>query len=175
MTQPIKIVTDSSVQLTPEEIKEHNITIIPLSVEVNGKNYIDGETITRKELVDELRKGNIPKTSQPAMGRFIETFDQLGADGSKVLAILISDVLSGTYETALTAAEMSEADVTVINSKSTDRGLAFQVLAAAKDAEAGKTIAEIKAHCEDIFARTTIDVLVDNLELQFWNRMFLHF
>lgn len=164
MTQPIKIVTDSSVQLTPEEIKEHNITIIPLSVEVNGKNYIDGETITRKELVDELRKGNIPKTSQPAMGRFIETFDQLGADGSKVLAILISDVLSGTYETALTAAEMSEADVTVINSKSTDRGLAFQVLAAAKDAEAGKTIAEIKAHCEDIFARTTIDVLVDNLD-----------
>ena len=67
MTKPIKIVTDSSVQLTPEEIKEHNITIIPLSVEVNGKNYIDGEDISREELVEQLRAGNIPKTSQPSL------------------------------------------------------------------------------------------------------------
>ncbi len=111
MTKPIKIVTDSSVQLTPEEIKENNITVIPLSVEVNGKNYIDGEDISREQLVEELRKGNIPKTSQPAMGRFIDTFDELGKDGSQVLAILISDVLSGTFETALSAADMSEADV----------------------------------------------------------------
>ena len=161
MTKPIKIVTDSSVQLTPEEIKENNITVIPLSVEVNGKNYIDGEDISREQLVEELRKGNIPKTSQPAMGRFIDTFNELGKDGSQVLAILISDVLSGTFETALSAADMSEADVTVINSKSTDRGLAFQVLAAAKE---GRSIAEIKEHCADIYSRTTIDVLVDNLD-----------
>lgn len=132
MTKPIKIVTDSSVQLTPEEIKENNITIIPLSVEVNGKNYIDGEDISREELVEQLRKGNIPKTSQPAMGRFIDTFNELGKDGSQVLAILISDVLSGTFETALSVADMSDADVTVINSKSTDRGLAFQVLVVIK-------------------------------------------
>lgn len=164
MTKPIKIVTDSSVQLTPEEIKENNITVIPLSVEINGKNYVEGEDISRQELVDELRKGNIPKTSQPAMGRFIETFDELGKDGSQVLAILISDVLSGTYETALSAADMSSSDVTVINSKSTDRGLAFQVLAAAKDAREGKTIEEIKEHCQNIYSRTTIDVLVDNLD-----------
>ncbi len=164
MTKPIKIVTDSSVQLTPEEIKENNITIIPLSVEVNGKNYIDGEDISREELVEQLRKGNIPKTSQPAMGRFIDTFNELGKDGSQVLAILISDVLSGTFETALSAADMTDADVTVINSKSTDRGLAFQVLAAAKDAREGKTIAEIKEHCADIYSRTTVDVLVDNLD-----------
>ena len=52
----IKIVTDSSAQLTPEEIEEYNIYIIPLSVEINGENHVDGETITRQELVDELRK-----------------------------------------------------------------------------------------------------------------------
>ena len=93
MTKPIKIVTDSSVQLTPEEIKENNITVIPLSVEVNGKNYIDGEDISREQLVEELRKGNIPKTSQPAMGRFIDTFNELGKDGSQVLAILILSLI----------------------------------------------------------------------------------
>ena len=160
----IKIVTDSSVQLTPAEIKENNITIVPLKIEINGQTFVDGETITREELVEELKKGNKPKTSQPAVGSFVDVFDRLGEDGSQVVAILLSDVLSGTYQTAVSAAEMSSTDVTVINSKSTDRGEAFQVLAAAKDAAAGKTIAEIQAHCKDILERTTIDVLVDNLD-----------
>ena len=160
----IKIVTDSSVQLTPAEIKENNITIVPLTIEINGQTFVDGETITREELVEELKKGNKPKTSQPAVGSFVDVFDRLGEDGSQVVAILLSDVLSGTYQTAVSAAEMSSTDVTVINSKSTDRGEAFQVLAAAKDAVAGKTIAEIQAHCKDILERTTIDVLVDNLD-----------
>ena len=160
----IKIVTDSSVQLTPVEIKENNITIVPLTIEINGQTFVDGETITREELVEELKKGNKPKTSQPAVGSFVDVFDRLGEDGSQVVAILLSDVLSGTYQTAVSAAEMSSTDVTVINSKSTDRGEAFQVLAAAEDAAAGKTIAEIQAHCKDILERTTIDVLVDNLD-----------
>lgn len=160
----IKIVTDSSVQLTPAEIEENEITIVPLTIEINGQTFVDGETITRAELVEELKKGNKPKTSQPAMGAFVDTFDRLGEDGSQVVAILLSDVLSGTYQTAVSAAEMSKTDVTVINSKSTDRGEAFQVLAAAKDAAAGKSVDEIKAHCEDILSRTTIDVLVDNLD-----------
>ena len=160
----IKIVTDSSVQLTPAEIKENNITIVPLTIEINGQTFVDGETITREELVEELKKGNKPKTSQPAVGSFVDVFDRLGEDGSRVVAISLSDVLSGTYQTAVSAAEMSSTDVTVINSKSTDRGEAFQVLAAAKDAAAGKTVAEIQAHCKDILERTTIDVLVDNLD-----------
>ena len=57
----IKILTDSSVQLTPEEIEKYNITIVPLSVEVDGKNYVDGEDISREELVQALKDGNIPK------------------------------------------------------------------------------------------------------------------
>lgn len=160
----IKIVTDSSVQLTPAEIEDNNITIVPLTVEINGETFIDGETITREELVEELKKGNKPKTSQPPVGLFVDTFDRLGEDGSEVVAIMLSDVLSGTYQTAVSAAEMSKTKVTVINSKSTDRGEAFQVLAAAKDAQAGKSIEEIQKHCEDILERTTIDVLVDNLD-----------
>lgn len=160
----IKIVTDSSVQLTPAEIEKNDITIIPLTVEINGENFIDGETITREELVEELKKGNKPKTSQPPIGLFVDTFDRLGKDGSEVVAIMLSDVLSGTYQTAVSAAEMSKTNVTVINSKSTDRGEAFQVLAAAKDAQEGKSIEEIQKHCEDILERTTVDVLVDNLD-----------
>src|SRR5699024_3070210 len=153
----IKILTDSSVQLTPEEIEKYNITIVPLSVEVDGKNYVDGEDISREELVQALKDGNIPKTSQPPIGRFIDAYNELGKDGSEVLAIVLSDVLYGTYETASSAADM-------IDTKVTDRGLVFQVLAAAKDLEAGKNIDEIKDHLKDIYHRTTIDVLIDNLD-----------
>lgn len=164
MSDPIKIVTDSSVLLTADEIKDNDITVIPLSVEVNGKNYVDEVDITRPQLVEALKQGFIPKTSQPALGNFIEAFDRLGADGSSVIAIILSDVLSGAYASATKAAEMSTANVTVINSKSTDRGEAFQVLAAAQDAQAGKSVTEIVDHCRDIYSRTSIDVLIDSLD-----------
>ncbi|HIW89855.1 MAG TPA: DegV family protein [Candidatus Ligilactobacillus excrementipullorum] len=164
MSDSIKIVTDSSVLLTADEIKDNDITVIPLSVEVNGKNYVDEVDITRPQLVKALKQGFIPKTSQPALGNFIEAFDRLGEDGSSVIAIILSDVLSGAYASATQAAEMSATDVTVINSKSTDRGEAFQVLAAAKDAQAGKSVTEIVDHCRDIYSRTSIDVLIDSLD-----------
>nr|MCI1924756.1 DegV family protein [Ligilactobacillus acidipiscis] len=164
MSQSIKIVTDSSVLLTKDEIIDNSITVVPLSVEVAGKNYVDGVDITRQELVEALREGDIPKTSQPALGKFVSAFDKLGEDGSEVVAIIISDVLSGTFNTAQQAAKMTNTKVTVINSKSTDRGEAFQVLAAARDAQAGKSVAEIKEHCADVYSRTSIDVLIDNLD-----------
>ncbi|WP_333590023.1 DegV family protein [Ligilactobacillus acidipiscis] len=160
----IKVLTDSSVLLTPKEIEQYSITIVPLSVEVNGKNYIDGKNISRDELIEMLRVGSIPKTSQPSLGRFVEAFNELGKDGSQVVAILLSDVLSGTVSAAQQAADMTKTDVTVINSKSTDRGEAFQVLAAAEDAALGKTIEYIKLHCAEIYKRTTVHVLIDNLD-----------
>lgn len=164
MTNKIKILADSSVQLTPEEIEKYNISIIPLSVELDGKQYVDGVDITRPELVEALREGIHPKTSQPPLGKFVEMYKQLTADGSEVLAIMMGDFLSGTYKTAVSAANMVDGKVTVINSKSTDRGEAFQVLAAAKDIEAGKSMDEIKTHIQDVLDRTQIDVLVDNLD-----------
>lgn len=164
MTTSIKILTDSSVQLTAEEIKKYNITVIPLSVEVEGQTYIDGEEISRPELIEKLRAGKYPKTSQPPLGKFVEAFDRLGADGSRVIAIVLSDVLSGTFATAQTAAKMTKTPVTVINSKSTDRGLAFQVLVAAQDAAAGKSAEEIILHCQNVYHRTRINVLIDNLD-----------
>lgn len=160
----IKLVTDSSVQLTPEEITANVIHIVPLSVEIDGKSYVDGVDITREELVQALRDGKFPKTSQPPMGKFVEMFDELGKDGSEVIAILLSDVLSGTVETAQAAAKMTATKVTVINSKSTDRAESFQVLAAAQDIRDGKSVDEIVAHCADIKSRTTTDVLVDQLD-----------
>ena len=82
----IKIVTDSSVQLTPEEVEKYNITVIPLSVMIDGTVYIDGKTITRPRFVELMNQSTaLPKTSQPPIGEFIELFDQLGADVRRLL------------------------------------------------------------------------------------------
>lgn len=160
----IKILTDSSVLLTHQEIEQYGITIVPLSIEVNGTNYIDGEDISREKLVEFLKEGSIPKTSQPSLGRFVNAYDELGKDGSSVIAIVLSDALSGTLSAAQQAAVISQTDVTVINSKSIDRGAAFQVIAAAKDVAAGKSIEYIKLHCAEICARTTVHVMIDSLD-----------
>lgn len=160
----IKILTDSSVLLTQQEIEQYGITIVPLSIEINGTNYIDGEDISREQLVEFLKEGSIPKTSQPSLGRFVNAYDELGKDGSAVIAIVLSDALSGTVSAAQQAAAISQTDVTVINSKSIDRGAAFQVIAAAQDVAAGKSIEYIKLHCAEICARTTVHVMIDSLD-----------
>ncbi len=107
----IKIVADSSVQMTPEEVAQYQVTIIPLTVMIDGTVYTDGETITRDEFVNKMFSAkDLPQTSQPAIGSFVEQYNQLTADGSQVISIHLAESLSGTVNAARQAAEM--ADVT---------------------------------------------------------------
>ncbi|UQS82783.1 DegV family protein [Bombilactobacillus folatiphilus] len=153
----VKILTDSSVQLTSAEIDQYQITVVPLTVAIDGKQYIDGHDITRQEFADEmLSSTNFPKTSQPPIGRFLDAFNQLGEDGSEILAITLTKGLSGTVDAARQAAELSDAKVTVIDSGSTDRGMAFQVIEAAKMAQKGAQMSELVAKVQEI---------VNNMEL----------
>lgn len=140
----IKIVTDSSVGLTEEEIKKYNITIIPLTVMIDDTIYVDRENINNDEFVEKMMTSkSLPKTSQPAIGKFVDTFNELGADGSQVLSINMMESISGTVNSARQAATISDADVTVFDSGTTDRGLGYQVLAAAKKAQTGASMTEV--------------------------------
>lgn len=140
----IKIVTDSSVQLTEQEITDNEINIIPLTITLNGQNFIDDKDITRNEFIYKMMESpELPKTSQPSLGSFVKLFNDLGNDGSKILSIHMMKAISGTVETARQAAKMSKSDVTVIDSDFTDRAMAFQVLEAAKLAKMGKDMESI--------------------------------
>lgn len=164
MTQ-IKILTDSSAQLTEEEIKQYNITVVPLTVSIDGKTYQDGVDLTRAEFVKEMDASKeLPKTSQPSIGLFSQKFQELTADGSSVLAIFLSVNLSGTINAARQAAEMVGADVEIVDSLYTDRCEGYQVLAAAQDAAAGKSMAEIKEHLADLQDRLHLKMMVVNLQ-----------
>ncbi|PFH84408.1 DegV family protein [Bacillus sp. AFS088145] len=161
----IKIVTDSTADLLKEEIENLNITVIPLTIQINGGTYLDGVNISPKQFIDEMQQSvELPKTSQPAVGTFVETFEKLTADGSKVISIHLSSGLSGTYSTASAAAGMVEGDVTVIDSAFITRAMAFQVIEAAQMAEEGSTVEDIVNRLTEIKNSTYLYIMVDTLE-----------
>lgn len=163
----IKVVTDSSVQLTAQEIQNYGITVVPLTITIDGKNYIDGVDISRADFVKKMNEAReLPKTSQPSIGVFEKTFKELTSDGSKVIAIFLAKSLSGTIDAARQAAEIigKSDDIVLVDSELTDRAEGFQVLAAAKDAKAGKSMEEILEHVNRIKQNQQLRMMVVDLK-----------
>ena len=163
MTQ-VKIVTDSSVTIEPEVVKELNITVVPLSVMIDSVLYSDADLEEGEFLRLMKESKNLPKTSQPPVGLFAEIFDELSKDGSQILAIHMSHALSGTVEAARQGASLSTANVTVLDSSFTDQALKFQVVEAAKLAQEGQNIETIVAHVEEVKKNTELYIGVSTLE-----------
>ncbi|USS85886.1 DegV family protein [Fructilactobacillus cliffordii] len=164
----IHIVTDSTAQLTPEEIKDNDLHVIPLQVSFEGKTYQDNVDITRQQFSEMLHddETEFPKTSQPAMGQFVETYEQIlkdDPDGS-IVSIHITRILSGTVETAQSAAQQVNGDIRVIDSKSTDRGLGFEVLKAAELAKAGKSAEEVENGVIAMIPEISLHVFVNSFD-----------
>jgi len=161
----IKIVTDSSAGLTEEEIKQYNITIVPLSVMIDGTIYVERETITAEEFPDVMEAAkSLPKTSQPPIGKFVDVFDRLGKDGSEVLCVNMMESISGTVHAAEQAAAMSSAKVTVVDSQVTDRCLAFQIIEAAKLIEQDASMAEVLKKMENVRDTSKIYLAIMKLD-----------
>ncbi|HFI0214116.1 TPA: DegV family protein [Streptococcus suis] len=160
----IKIVTDSSTTIEADLVKELGITIIPLSVMVDGVVYSDSD-LTEGEFLNLMRESkHLPKTSQPPVGLFAETFSQLAKDGSQIIAILLSHALSGTVEAARQGAILSGADVTILDSSFTDQAAKFQVVEAARLARVGASKEEILEAVEEIKEKTELFIGVSTLE-----------
>ncbi|WP_069996561.1 DegV family protein [Staphylococcus caeli] len=122
-----KIVTDSTSDLAHSYLSENNIHVIPLNLTIDGESYVDQIDISSEAYIEKIQDNADVKTSQPSIGKFIEVYDELGADGSEIISIHMTSGLSGTYQTALQASEMTESNVTVIDSKSISFGLGYQV------------------------------------------------
>ena len=161
----IKIVTDSSVTIEPELVKQLDITVVPLSVMIDNVVYSDADLKEEGKFLQLMQEAkNLPKTSQPPVGVFAEVFEELSKDGSQILAIHMSHALSGTVEAARQGASLSTADVTVIDSSFTDQALKFQVVEAAKLAQEGKDMEEILTRVETVKNNTELYIGVSTLE-----------
>lgn len=160
----IKIVTDSSITIEPEVVKEYGITIVPLSVMVDGVLYSDSELGEGDFLRLMQSSKNLPKTSQPPVGVFAEIYEDLALDGSHIVSIHMSHALSGTVEAARQGATLSGAEVTVIDSGFTDQAMKFQVVEAAKLAKEGADLDTVLARIEEVKEKTELYIGVSTLE-----------
>lgn len=163
--QKIKIVTDSTADLTQEVIEKYDIHVLPLSISVNGQTYLDRVDLQPDEFIEEMAKSEeLPKTSQPAMGTFVEMYEKLGEDGSEVLSIHMTGGMSGTVATANSAASMTDTKVTVVDSQFISHALAYQVIEAAKMAREGSSLEAILKRIDEVRKNTRLYVIVDTLE-----------
>lgn len=161
----IKIVTDSSSDLSTEEAKALNIHVIPLTITIGRESFIDGIDISSEEFIEKMQESHeLPKSSQPAVGEFVKLYNELAADGSEILSIHLSGKLSGTVAAARTAAGLADAKVTVIDSLFISKALSFQAREAALMANKGYDMEEIIEKLNHVRENTHLFVVVDTLE-----------
>ena len=144
--EKIKIITDSTLDLPAELIREKNIEVLPLLINFGEESYLDGVEITTKEMIDKINAtGVLPTTAQVTPNRFEETFKKYLDEGYKIVALTLSSDMSGTYQSACIAKDMLESDdVVVIDSRNVTSGLGLLVLKACQFRDKGLGIKEIE-------------------------------
>ncbi|TKC16330.1 DegV family protein [Robertmurraya kyonggiensis] len=161
----IKIITDSSSDLPEEIMKRYDITVVPLTVSINGQDYHEKIDLTPKEFFAKMfATDELPKTSQPSPAAFAEAFSNFDPE-TELLCITISSGLSGTYQSACMGKELSgRASVTVFDSLAGSLGHGLQLIRAAELAETGSSMDDIVANLVEFRENMNILVLLDTLE-----------
>lgn len=162
----VAIVTDSTGYIPKDLIDQYKIPVAPLVVIWGEETLRDDIDIKPVEFYNRLKTAKVmPSTSQPPVPDFTKIFERLHGEGYEILAILISNLLSGTIASAEQAKkELPEATVEIFDSKTTAMAMGFQVLAAARAAADGASLAECLSVTEKARANSGILFAVDTLE-----------
>jgi len=162
----IRILVDSSTDFTMEEVKNKNLYHVPLTISLNGKDYLSGEDLTSDQFYELLTTGeDFPKTSQPSPQAFAEIFEEAKNTGEEIICVLLSSALSGTCQSAHLAKDMVDYDgiyivdsltATIMTRVIVDHGL--------KLIAQGKTAPEIVDALESLKSKVKVAAGLDTLE-----------
>ncbi|KOF57339.1 MULTISPECIES: DegV family protein [Clostridium] len=167
--EKIKIITDSTADLPQYIVDKYDIEVLPLIVNIKGKMYLDIEEIKLPQLLKVMDEENIfPTTSQVNPQRFYDCFKNYLDKGYKIISIIMSSKMSGTYQSACIAKDMLESnDIAVIDSLNVTSGLGLLVIKACKLKEQGMNFKDIEAkiietipHVKSALAFESLDNLV---------------
>jgi DegV family protein with EDD domain len=161
----VRIVTDSTADLSSAQQRSAGITVVPLNVHFGDQVFRDRVDLTGAEFFEKLKSSpQHPRTSQPSVGAFEEAFRALRADGHEVAAVLLSAKVSGTYNSALMASRSVDQDhIEVIDSESASMALGFLALEAADKAKAGASLKDVAAHVRALVPKAKILAAMDTL------------
>lgn len=164
--EKIKVITDSTCDLPIEVIEKYNIEVVPVLINFGDESYLDGIEITRDQVFERIEKGDIfPTTAQITPVRFVEIFKNAIADGSKVLVILMSSEMSGTYQSANLAKNMLESeDIYIVDSQKICSALGLLVIRASKLINAGMSINDIMIDLEETKNKIITSLSFDSLD-----------
>ncbi len=163
---PVMILTDSSAYLPPDLVDRHPIRVIPLTLNWEGQIYRDGVDIQAGEFYRRLStSSSMPSTSQVSTVEMNTSITELLESGYDVLMLLISSGISGTYEAAASVVKGYPPErVVCLDTKLVSMALSFQVLAAARAAAAGASLAECKQVAEQVYGHIGVYFTVDTLK-----------
>ena len=164
----IRIITDSTCDLSKELIEKYNIRVIPLHVSFPGDDtqYLDGVNINSEQLYDLAAKLNVlPKTGAVNVVEFIKVFEEELAKGNEIFYVGIGSGLSSSYNNACIAREQfPDSKIVVLDGQNLSTGTGLIVIKAARLANEGKSLEEIKEICEKAVPLVSAKFSIDRLD-----------
>ena len=159
----VRIICDSSADVS-EETRE-KITVIPLTLYIGDEEYLDGVNITYKEFYEKLIESDeLPHTSQANPETFRSVFEDVAKNDETAVLITLSSTLSGTYQSALIAAEDYEGRIFVVDSKNATIGSGILAELAVRLSEEGLSAKEISDKLNEEKEKICLMGIVDTLE-----------
>ncbi len=163
----VKIVSDSSAYIPQEFIERYNLSILPLTVNWQGKSLYDGVDIQANDFYQQLASSKeMATTSQVTVGQFLEVFSKLLEEGKDVFYMGISKGLSATVDSALQAKkELGDPEnLVVMDTRLVSMALTLMVLEVAKAAQNGASLQECQQIANDVYPRIGVYFTVNSLE-----------
>ena len=161
----VRIVTDSTADLTPEQQRAAGITVVPLNVHFGDEVFRDHVDLSADEFFRRLKASSqLPRTSQPSVGAFEEAYRKLLDGGDEIVSVHLSSKVSGTYNSALMAAQsVGDGKIDVVDSLSTSMALGFMALEGAKLAKAGRDRQAVAECLQGLVPKARVICVVDTL------------
>ncbi|MBK8155578.1 DegV family protein [Streptococcus infantarius] len=165
-----KLLTDSTADLDEIWATAHDVEILGLTIQLDGEIYetVGPNRLTSEKLLESMKNGGKPTTSQVNVGQFEESFRRHAQNGDAVLYLAFSSVLSGTYQSSMIARdlvleEFPDATIEIVDTLAAAGGEGYLSVLAAAARDEGKTLEETKAMIIDILPRLRTYFLVDDL------------
>jgi DegV family protein with EDD domain len=162
----VRVVTDSTADIPQDLVKELGISVVPLTVQFGDKSFLDGVEITPDQFFQWLIESpQLPTTSQPSPGAFLDVYRGLLEAEHQVVSIHISDKLSGTLNSVRQAKEqLGDVPLEVIDSRQAAISLGLVVIAAARAAKDGASYEETQSVARQALGQVQLFALLDTLE-----------
>ncbi len=162
----VQIITNSTAYLPQKFVQQYGIPILPLTLNWEGKSYLDGVDIQAEEFYTRLKTArNLPTTNAVSVHQYQEAIQQALSNRLHPLILPLSSGISASYNNAMIAKEsFPDQPVEVMDTQLVSMALSFMVLAAARMAETGASLAEVKLEAEKAYAHIGVYFTVDTLK-----------